>query len=94
MNALSMLTLVVLFLWAVGEAFSWPLVPDAALAVVVFVSPELAALSLAVVVLGTSLGGTVGVALWRRGRRWPLPMTTALMMTRLSQITGKFVRPP
>jgi len=83
MDPLTISTFVVLFLWALGEAFSWPIVPDAALAAVVFLFPELAAVGLVMVVLGSTVGGALGLVLWRYGLRWPLPVTTPSMRTRV-----------
>jgi hypothetical protein len=74
-----------LFVWALAEAISWPVVPDAPMAVVVFLIPDAAALSVAAIVFGSVLGGAVGIALRRRGLTWPLPLVTTAMTTRVSR---------
>ena len=84
MSPIVTVVLALLVLWAAAEAFAWPIVPDAALAVVVFLAPNLAVPALAAVVIGTTLGGAVAITVWRRGVRWPLPMATDSMRTRVN----------
>jgi hypothetical protein len=83
MNPMVVAVLVLLFVWATAEAFAWPVVPDAALAVVAFMAPQLALPALGAVVMGTTLGGAIAISAWRRGVRWPLPMATDSMRTRV-----------
>ena len=77
--------LVVLFFWSVAEAMLWPLIPDAALAATVFFAPDLAPVALPTVVLGSAIGGTIGITLLRSGRRYPLPMVTGRMEVRVKR---------
>ena len=67
---------VALFAWAFAEAFSWPVVPDAALASIVFFVPDAARLAVAATVAGSVVGGVTAMAAHRRGLRWPLPLTS------------------
>ena len=84
MNAVMIALLVVLLLWAVAEAFSWPVVPDAALAASAFMFPAVAGWGTLAVVAGSAIGGSAALVLYRRGYRWPLPMVTGRMRRRVS----------
>lgn len=85
MSALTIGLLFVLLLWALAEAFSWPIVPDAALAAAVFMFPAVAAWGTLAVVVGTAMGGAAAIVLYRRGHRWPLPVVTDRMRRRVSR---------
>jgi len=73
------IVLIGLFVWSFAEAFVWPVVPDAAMAVVAFLVPEWAIASVLALAVGSVVGGVLGVALGRAGRSWPLPMVTGRM---------------
>ena len=81
--------LAVLFLWAVAEVMMWPIIPDAALAATAFFLPEMAVPGLVGVVVGSAIGGAVGITLIRSGRSYPLPMVTARMEMRVERWLGK-----
>jgi len=84
MSVITIGLLLVLLLWALAEAFSWPIVPDAALAAAVFMFPAVAAWGTLAVVIGTAIGGAAAIMLYRRGHRWPLPLVTDRMRRRVS----------
>jgi hypothetical protein len=85
MTTATFVILSALFIWAMAEAFSWPVVPDAALAVFVFWVPELATPAAAVVIIGSAVGGALAIRLYRRGHRWPLPAVTDRMTERVAE---------
>ncbi|MGI9584951.1 MAG: hypothetical protein ACR2N7_05115 [Acidimicrobiia bacterium] len=85
MTWILVICIVLLALWSFAEAFSWPVAPDAALAVVVFMLPSLAFAATGVVILSTAAGGAAGLLLYRRGYRWPLPLVTDRMRGRVSK---------
>lgn len=66
-------------LWAVAEAFVFPLIPDSGLAGMTFASPRRARRLWVACVLGTVLGSLAAVWLARRGLAWPLPLVTDRM---------------
>jgi hypothetical protein len=84
MTAVTIALLLVLLLWALAEAFSWPIVPDAALAAAVFMFPGIAIWGTLAVVIGSAIGGTAAITLYRRGNGWPMPMVTDRMRERVS----------
>jgi membrane protein YqaA with SNARE-associated domain len=79
------------FVWAFAEAYVWPIVPDAALAVAVFTSPELAPWAVGAVVVGSTVGGATAILAYRRGGRWPLPLVTTEMQRRVHEWMGEGV---
>jgi hypothetical protein len=85
MTAIVSLILALLFVWAFAEAYSWPVVPDAALALVVFVAPDLALWGVAAVACGSTMGGASAILARRHGWRWPLPLITPLMRQRVTE---------
>ena len=76
---------VALFAWAFAEAFSWPIAPDVALASSVFLVPEAAVLLAVVTVGGSVIGGVTAMSAYRRGLRWPLPLVSDIMKSRVGR---------
>lgn len=80
-----MVLAVALFAWAFAEAFSWPIAPDVALASSVFLVPDAAGLLAVVTVGGSVVGGVTAMSAYRRGMRWPLPLVSDIMESRVGQ---------
>lgn len=76
--------LCVLFAWAFTEAFAWPVIPDVALASVVFLASGTAAWCVAACVAGSALGGATAISAHRRGLTWPLPLVTPRMRAKVA----------
>jgi len=74
-----------LFAWGFAEAFSWPVIPDAALMAHAFAAPRRSLRLWLPTIAGSAAGGAVGVWLGRRGRRWPLPLTTKRMAHQVAE---------
>lgn len=79
MNGIVLVVSLALLAWAFAEAFSWPVVPDAALATAVILMPAEAMVFAAATVAGSVLGGALAVVAYRRGHRWPLPLVSPRM---------------
>jgi membrane protein YqaA with SNARE-associated domain len=73
-----------LFVWAFAEAYIWPVVPDAALASAVFLVPEGIEWFAGATVAGSAVGGATAMAAYRRGMRWPLPLVTPRMRSKVA----------
>lgn len=69
----------VVAVWAVAEAFAFPLIPDSGLAGMTFAAPHRTRRLWAAAVVGTVVGSVAAVWLARRGVAWPLPLVTDRM---------------
>ncbi len=77
--ALSWRGLLLVAAWAFGEALSWPLLPELALAVLCVAAPRAGLRLSAAAAVGSVVGGGVGYLLAARGIELPEPLTTARM---------------
>ena len=66
-------------MWAFGEALSWPLLPEVILAVLCVAAPKAGPRLAAAAAHGSVAGGAVGYLLAARGIALPQPLTTARM---------------
>ena len=73
-----------IFVWAFAEAYVWPVVPDVALASAAFLVPEGAAWFAAAAVVGSAVGGATAMTAYRQGLRWPLPLVTPRMRSKVA----------
>ncbi|WP_328657515.1 lysophospholipid acyltransferase family protein [Streptomyces sp. NBC_00334] len=70
---------VLVFLWAVAEALSWPLIPELLVATIVIAVPRSAVKVSLSIVAGTLAGGLLGLQLAAAGVQLPAPLTTDRM---------------
>ena len=84
MNTVLVMCAIALFVWAFTEAFAWPVIPDVALASVVFLAPDHAAVLVVATVTGSVIGGVTAMAARRSGWRWPLPLVSEHMQSRVA----------
>lgn len=73
-----------LFAWAFAEAYVWPVVPDVALASAVLLVPDGTVWFAAATVTGSAVGGATAMTAYRRGLRWPLPLVTPRMRSKVA----------
>ena len=77
--ATSWRALLLVAVWAFGEALSWPLLPELALAVLCVAAPKAGPRLAASAAIGSVAGGIAGYLLAAHGVRLPEPLTTARM---------------
>jgi membrane protein YqaA with SNARE-associated domain len=85
MTTTVLVVIVGLFVWSFAEAYVWPVVPDAPLAVAVFIGPDVAMVAVVATVVGSCAGGATAMAARRRGTRWPLPLVSARMRAKVAE---------
>jgi 1-acyl-sn-glycerol-3-phosphate acyltransferase len=77
--AMSWRGLLLVAVWAFGEALSWPLLPELALAVLCVAAPKAGPRLAVSAALGSVAGGVAGYLLAARGIELPEPLITARM---------------
>jgi 1-acyl-sn-glycerol-3-phosphate acyltransferase len=71
--------------WSVAEAFSWPLVPEVVVGVLVLAAPRSVLRLVAAAVVASAVGGLLALSLARAGWVFPQPLVTAPMRTEVQR---------